>query len=136
MQKLEFRANKAIKSQELVNQLAERHGKLTSAVYKLHHEESQKTLKLYEMQEYLSGDTTDYQTQTRNVNNKIKSTFETNQQQLPRSTRIKIRGQDKKKIFFILAFFSTTASSLLRNHQASACRYCGLSRLCYVVTIS
>ena len=62
IQMLEITANKTSKNQELVNLLTDRHGKLTSSVYKLHRKESQNSLKLYEMQEHLNAGTTDYRT--------------------------------------------------------------------------
>ena len=70
------------------------------------------------MQDYLSADTTDYQNQARKVFKKIKSTLEANQLQPRASTKIEIRGQDKKKNFFILAFFSTNAEVRPFEHQA------------------
>ena len=62
-------------------------------------------------------------------NNQIKSTFETNQLQLPPTIRIEIRGQERKKTFFIFALFSTTAEARTFESPTAEVRRRGVSKL-------
>ena len=52
---LEIIADTTNRSQVITEKRIDRHGKLTSSVYKLHHKECRKTLKLVEVKEYLGN---------------------------------------------------------------------------------
>ena len=86
-------------------------GKLFSYVYKIKYEKCQKLLKLWDMGQYIAKDITDYRAQASSIFSKIKSMFNDNNLKLPKSTYIEVRGQNKKKEYFILALFSSISEA-------------------------
>ena len=59
------------------------------------------------MDQYIPKDITDYRAQASNIFYKMKSMFNDNNLKLPKSTSIEVRGQNKKKEYFILALFTS-----------------------------
>ena len=80
---------------------------------KLHHDESQKTFELTEMQEFLSKDANslDYRSYAKNIFNRIQIIFSTNKLNLLPNTKIEVRGQDKKKKSLCPCYFFITSRS-------------------------
>ena len=62
-------------------------------------------MRIWDMGAYISKDTTDYCAQASSIFSKVKTLFNDNDLKLPKSTSIEIRGQNKKKEYFILALF-------------------------------
>ena len=71
------------------------------------------------MGEYIAKDITDYRAQASNIFSKVKTMFNDNDLKLPKSTSIEIRGQNKKKEYFILALFSSISEAKTFEHQAA-----------------
>ena len=94
-------------------------GKLSSYVYKIQFKKCQKLLKLWDMEEYIAKDITDYCAQASSIFSKVKTMFNDNNLKLPKSTSIEVKGQNKKMEYFILALFSSTSEAETFEHQAA-----------------
>ena len=119
VQTLDATAKKASKNEEVNKRLTNQLGKLSSYMYKVQFEKCQKLLKLWDMGAYISNDTTDYRAQASSIFSKIKTLFTDNNLKLPKSTSIEIRGQNRKKEYFILALFSSLSEARAFEHQAA-----------------
>ena len=105
--------------------MLDKHGKPTSYVYKMQHEQCQKTLKLWDMDQVLLTIVLRHLTST----TKSKPCLTKNQLKLSSNTNIEIRGQNKKKEFFILATFSSIAEAKTFENQAAEARKKGVSKM-------
>ena len=90
-----------------------------SYVYKIQFEKCQKLLKLWYIGEYIGKDIADYHAQASNIFSKVNTMFNDNDLKYPKSTSIEIRGQNKKKEYFILALFSSVSEAKNFEHQAA-----------------
>ena len=71
------------------------------------------------MDKYIAKDITDYRALSSSIFSKIKSMFNDNNLNLPKSTSIEVRGQNKKKEYFILALFSSISEAKTFEHQVA-----------------
>ena len=104
---LEITAKKTSENTEVCKRLTNQVGKLASFVYKTQYERCQKQLKLWDMDKYIEKGITDYRALSSSIFSKIKSMFNNNHLNLPKSTSIEVRGHNKKKDYFLLALFSS-----------------------------
>ena len=102
---IETTAKKTSENTEVCKRLTEQLGKLSSFLYKTQYERCQKQLKFWDMDKYIVKGITDYRALSSSIFSKIKSMFNDNNLNLPKSTSIEVRGQNKKKEYFILASF-------------------------------
>ena len=77
-----------------------------------------KLLKLWEMGQYIANDITDQRAQASSIFSKVKTMCNHNDLKLPKSTNIKVRGQNKKKEYLILELFSSVFKAKTFEHQA------------------
>ena len=98
-------------------------------MYKIQFEKCQKLLKLWDMGEYIVKDTIDYRAQASSIFSKVKALFNDNNLKLPKSTSIEVRGQNKKKEYFILALFSSLSEARAFEHQAAEGRRKNLTKM-------
>ena len=77
-----------------------------------------KLLKLWDMGQYIANDITDQRAQTSSIFSKVKTMCNHNDLKLPKSTNIKVRGQNKKKEYLILELFSSVFEAETFEHQA------------------
>ena len=129
IQTLDATAKKASKNEEVNKRLTDQVGKLSSYMYKIQFEKCQKLLKLWDMGEYIAKDTTDYRAQASSIFSKVKNLFNDNNLKLPKSTSIEVRGQNKKKEYFILALFSSLSEARAFEHQAAEGRRKNLTKM-------
>ena len=71
------------------------------------------------MEQYIAKDITDYHAQASSIFSKVKTMFNDNNLKLPKNTSIKVRGQNRKKEYFILALFSSVSEAKTLEHQAA-----------------
>ena len=71
------------------------------------------------MDKYIEKGITDYRALASSIYTKVKSMFSENHLNLPKSTSIEVRGQNKKKEYFILALFSSISEAKTFEHQAA-----------------
>ena len=94
-------------------------GKLTAHVYKIQYEKCQKLLKLWDMGQYIAKGITDYCAQASSIFSKVKTMFNDNNLKLLKRISNEVRGQNKKKEYFILALFSSISEVKTFEHQAA-----------------
>ena len=116
---LETTAKKTSENSEVCLRLTNQVGKLASFVYKTQYERCQKQLKLWNMEQYVDKNTTDFRALASSIFTKIKSMFSENHLNLPKSTSIEVRGKNKKGEPFILALFSSPSEAKTFEHQAA-----------------
>ena len=116
---LEATAKKTSENTEACKRLSSQVGKLASFVYRTQYERCQKQLKLWDMDQYIEKGSTDYRALASSIFTKVKSMFSENHLHLPKSTSIEVRGQNKKKEYFILALFSSISEAKTFEHQAA-----------------
>ena len=116
---LEATAKKTSENTEACKRLSSQVGKLASFVYRTQHERCQKQLKLWDMDQYIEKGITDYRALASSIYTSVKSMFTENHLHLPKSTSIEVRGQNKKKEYFILALFSSISEAKTFEHQAA-----------------
>ena len=119
IQTLDSTATKAFKNEEVYKRLTDKMGKLSSYIYKIQYEKCQNLLKLWDMDQYIAKDITDYRAQASSIFSKVKTMFNDNVLKLPKSTSIEVRGQKMKKEHFNLALFSSVPKLLREEGKMS-----------------
>ena len=100
LQTLDTTAKKTSENTEVCKRLTDQVGKLSSFVYKIQYEQCQKQLKLWDMEQNIAKDITDYRTQASRIFSEIKSMFNDNDLNLPKSTSSKRPKQEKGVLYF------------------------------------
>ena len=78
------------------------------------------------MNEYIAVGIIDYRAQGSNIYNKVKAVFSNNHLKLLSMTNNEVRGQNKKKKYFILALFSSISEARTFENQAAKARKKGV----------
>ena len=81
------------------------------------------------MGQYIAKDITDYCAQVSSIFSKVKTMFNVNNLKLQNSTSIEVRGENKKKEYFILALFSSISEAKTFEHQAAEGRRQNITKM-------
>ena len=90
LQTFDTTAKKTSENTEVCKRLTDQMGKLSSYVYKIQYEQCQKQLKLWDMDQYIAKDVTDYRALASSIFSKSKSMFNDNNLNHPKSTSIEV----------------------------------------------
>ena len=67
----------------------------------------------------IAKDITNYRAQASSIFSKVETMFNDNNLKLPKTTNIEVRGQNKRKEYFILALFSSISEAKTFEHQGA-----------------